>query len=162
MAENDQGPTEPGAAVGETDDDKGVAIQKIYLKDVSFESPESPNIFRGEWDPKMSLNVDTEVRRSEDGRYEVILKVHVEAKQSGKTAFLVEVQQAGLFHLKGFSEEEEQRVVAGFCPAALFPYAREAVASLAAKGGFPTVMLQPINFDSIYRQQKTGGEGIAT
>ena len=155
MAENEQ----TGTPEGIGSEDKGVGIQKVYLKDASFESPESPAVFTGEWDPKMKLDVDTQAREASDGRYEVVLKITIEAQQDGKTAFIVEVQQAGVFAFRGFNDEEVQRIVGSFCPTALFPYAREAVGDLVMKGGFPSVLLQPINFDTVKNkaQPATGG-----
>jgi preprotein translocase subunit SecB len=138
-----------------SDAERGVGIQKIYLKDCSFESPESPKIFAmDKWEPKLNLQVDTMVRPGADDRFEVILKITVEAKQNDQVAFLCEVQQAGVFVLKGFEAEAERQLLGVFCPGTLFPYAREQVSNLVSKGGFPALMLQPLNFDSMYEQQR--------
>lgn len=153
MAENDQTVGAEGAA----ESGRGVRIQKVYVKDASFESPNSPKIFTQTWEPKMGLEVDTIVRESTTGVYEVVLKITVTAKVDGETAFIAEVQQAGLFEMKGFSDEERQQIANSFCPTSLFPFAREVIGSMVLKGGFPGVLLQPINFDAVLAQGKTGG-----
>jgi preprotein translocase subunit SecB len=133
---------------------KGIGIQKIYLKDSSYESPESPKVFTIEdWAPKLNLQVDTMVRPGNNERYEVILKLTVEAKQNDMVAFLCEVQQAGVFLLQGYEGEAQKEILGVYCPSILFPYAREQVSSLVAKGGFPALMLQPLNFEAMYAQQ---------
>jgi len=143
MAENEQ-PTP----------DKQLGIQKIYIKDFSFESPNTPAVFgRKDWAPKTDLNLRTEhTAGSEDNNHEVVLSITVEAKEDDKTMFLVELQQAGLFHVTGYSDDEFKAIVGSFCPNILYPYAREAIAGIITKGGFPEFVLQPINFDALYAQ----------
>lgn len=128
-------------------------LQKMYLRDVSFESPLAPEVFRGQWNPNLTVNLASKARQVEGLLHEVVLSLTVEAKQDGKVAFLVELEQAGLFHIEGFSREELGRILGIVCPDNLFPFAREEVASLTSKGGFPQVLLQPINFEQLYRQQ---------
>ena len=139
------------------EDAKRISISKIYLKDFSFESPKAPDVFRSsEWRPQTDLNLrssHTEVE-GEDGLHEVVLTITVDAKDGDTTLFLVEVQQAGLFLIDGYEEEEFSAIVGSFCPNILFPYAREAVATVVQKGGFPEFVLQPINFDSLYMQSR--------
>ena len=141
MAEEEQKPPE-----------KQIAIQKIYAKDFSFESPRAPEVFqRSDWAPKTNLNLRSSHTAVVDDSHEVVLTLTIEAKEEeDKTVFLIELQQAGLFHITGYSEDEFKAVVGSFCPNILFPYARETIASTVAKGGFPEFILQPINFDALY------------
>jgi preprotein translocase subunit SecB len=139
------------------EDAKRISISKIYLKDFSFESPKAPDVFRSsEWRPQTDLNLRSShsVVEGEDGLHEVVLTITVDAKDGDTTLFLVEVQQAGLFLIDGYEEEEFSAIVGSFCPNILFPYAREAVATVVQKGGFPEFVLQPINFDSLYMQSR--------
>ena len=135
--------------------EKRLSITKIYLKDFSFESPQSPDIFRqGEWKPQTNLNLRSSHHPTEGDHHEMVLTVTIEAKEEDKTCFLIELQQAGLFEIAGYDGEELQAIVGSFCPNILFPYARESIASLIQKGGFPEFVLQPINFDALYMQSK--------
>ncbi|MBE9568904.1 MAG: protein-export chaperone SecB [Proteobacteria bacterium] len=130
------------------------AIQKIYLKDVSFESPNSPQVFTdGDWQPQINVQINSSSQTVAEGIYEVVVEIMVTAKKDEKTAFLVEVKQAGIFAISGFSEENLGGMIGAFCPEALFPYAREAVSELVAKGGFPQLLLAPVNFNALYTQQ---------
>ena len=128
------------------------ALQRIYVKDVSFETPSSPAIFTEEWKPESNLNLNSGVSRLADDTYEVVLTVTVTTKVGDKTAFLVEVQQAGIFHVKGFPEKEMGAMMGAYCPNILFPYAREVVSDLVSKGSFPQLLLTPVNFDALYAQ----------
>ena len=135
--------------------DRQLAISKIYIKDFSFESPQTPLVFKsGEWKPQTNLNLRTAHTNVEENIHEVVLTITVEAKEDDKTVFLVELQQAGLFEIAGYEGEEFSAVVGTFCPNLLFPYAREAIAATIQKGGFPEFVLQPINFDALYMQSK--------
>ena len=135
--------------------EKTLVIGKIYMKDFSFESPQAPEIFRaGEWAPKTDLNLRSQHTPLSDDNHEIVLTITVEAKVDDKTVFLVELQQAGLFNIVGYEGEELDAIVGSFCPNMLFPYARESIAGLIQKGGFPEFILQPINFDSLYVQSK--------
>ncbi len=130
-----------------------LAIKKIYVKDFSFESPQTPNIFGiADWSPKTNLNLRSTHTPLEDNRHEVILTITVEAKEDEKTYFLIELQQAGLFEIVGYDGDELKAIAGSFCPNILFPYAREAIAGMIQKGGFPEFVLQPINFDALYMQ----------
>ena len=131
------------------------AILRVYLKDVSFETPNSPEIFTEEWEPEINLQLSSGVKMVEDGIYEVVMSVTVTAKQGEKTGFLVEVEQAGIFTLKGFDEEQLGSMLGAYCPNVLYPFAREAISDLVVKGGFPQVLLAPINFDALYAQRMT-------
>jgi preprotein translocase subunit SecB len=135
--------------------EKQLAITKIYVKDFSFESPQSPQIFkRTDWKPQTNLNLRSSHTAVEDSVHEVVLTITIEAKEEDKALFLVELQQAGLFEIAGYEGEELAAIVGSFCPNILFPYAREAVAAMIQKGGFPEFVLQPINFDALYMQSK--------
>ena len=128
------------------------AIQKLYLKDVSFESPASPAMFTKEWQPEVNLDMNTNSQALSEGVYNVALSLTVTVKNTEQTAFLVEVQQAGIFTVKGFAENEMGHMLGSFCPNILFPYAREAISDLVTKGGFPPLLLAPVNFDALYAQ----------
>jgi len=135
--------------------EKRLSITKIYLKDFSFESPQTPAIFsQGDWKPQTNLNLRSAHTAVEGDHHEIILTITIEAKENDKTCFLIELQQAGLFEIAGYEGEELQAIVGSFCPNILFPYARESIASLIQKGGFPEFVLQPINFDALYMQSK--------
>jgi len=139
-------------------DSKQFAIQKIYVKDTSFETPNSPQIFTQQWQPEVNLNLNTATQAIADNTYEVVVSMTVTCKVGDKTAYLCEVQQAGIFTIAGFTEDELKPMVGAFCPNTLFPYARETVSDLVARGGFPQLVLAPVNFDAIYAQQMQGVE----
>ena len=145
------------AEANNNDAGKQIGISKIYVKDFSFESPKAPDVFRsGEWSPHTDLNLRSSHKavEGEDALHEVVLTITVEAKQDDQTMFLAEVQQAGLFQIDGYDQEEFSAIVGSFCPNILFPYAREAIASTVQRGGFPEFVLQPINFDALYMQSR--------
>lgn len=127
-------------------------IHSIYLKDVSFEAPNSPEIFKTQFQPEIQMNLNIETHLLEENVYEVVLSVTVTAKAGEKSAFLVELQQAGVFTLRGFSDENLGPMLGIYCPNVLFPYARESVAGLVSKGGFPQLLLEPVNFEALYSQ----------
>ena len=133
--------------------DRQFAIQRIYTKDISFESPNAPQVFISEWEPKINVDLSTEIQALSEDTIQVVLTVNVVAKQEDKTAFLVEVQQAGIFLAKGFSEEELGPLMGIGAPNALYPYAREVVSDLITRGSFPQFTLQPVNFEQMYAQQ---------
>lgn len=137
-----------------SEENQQLAIQKIYLKDVSFESPNSPNIFSGDSvQPSINVQLNSSNQVIVEGVYEVVLDITVTAKHNDKTAFLVELKQAGVFSLSGFSEEDLVTMLNAYCPETLFPFAREAIAELIGKGGFPQFILQPVNFNALLAQQ---------
>jgi len=131
-----------------------MAFQRVYLKDVSFEAPNAPKIFRQEWQPENQLNIGTTVNQLEPGTYEVVLSVTLTTKIGETTAFLVEVHQAGVFSFQGFSQQELAPVLGAYCPNTLFPYAREVISDLVSKGSFPAMVLQPVNFDALFMQRQ--------
>ena len=135
--------------------EKHLTVAKIYVKDFSFESPQAPNVFNtSEWAPNTNLNLRSSASPISDSLHEVVLTITVEAKEKegDKTIFLVELQQAGLFDIGGYDKEEMGVLIGSFCPGVLYPYAREAIAAVIQKGGFPEFVLQPINFDALYQQ----------
>ena len=128
-------------------------IQKIFVKDVSFEAPNSPNVFREQWQPKTDIHIGAQNTVLEDDIYEVTLSITVTATQDDRTAFLVELKQAGVFLIKNFPEDQLNQLLGSYCPHTLFPFAREAVSDFVSKGGFPPMLLTPVNFDVLYAQQ---------
>ncbi|GLS82037.1 protein-export chaperone SecB [Paraferrimonas haliotis] len=127
-------------------------IQRIYTKDISFETPNSPAIFQKEWQPEVKLDLDTRSEKLADNVFEVILSLTVTAAIGEETAFLCEVQQAGIFSIEGLSEQQLAHSLGAYCPNVLFPYAREAIGSLVARGTFPQLNLAPVNFDALFAQ----------
>lgn len=139
----------------QTEDGKRLSIAKIYLKDLSFESPMSPDVFKPDsWSPQTNLNLRSNHKKVDGNIHEVTLTITVDAKDGDKTIFLVELQQAGLFELSGYKDEEFGAIVGSFCPNVLFAYARESIAGVIQKGGFPEFILQPINFDALYMESQ--------
>ena len=131
--------------------DPGVvlALQNVYLKDCSYESPNGPRV-DGNWNPQISLDLQTSSAALGPEVREVVLTVTVSAKLGEVTIFLVEVKQAGLFVIRNLNEAELKRAVSTVCPGVLFPYARAAVSQLVSQGGFPQFLLPPVNFDALY------------
>lgn len=127
-------------------------IQKVYVKDLSFETPNSPQIFTEKWQPDVNVDLNTTGRLLSDNVYEVVLAITVTVKCAAKTAYLAEVQQAGIFVVDGFPETERAAMLGSYCPNVLFPFARETVSDLVARGGFPQLLLAPVNFDALYAQ----------
>lgn len=132
---------------------KNFGIQKVYVKDMSFETPNSPAVFTMDWKPEINLELNTQSSKIADGVHEVVLSLTVTAKLGDNTAYLAEVQQAGIFSMQGFPEAELAPMIGAFCPGTLYPYARETVSDLVSRGGFPQLVLAPINFDALFAQQ---------
>lgn len=131
-----------------------VSLQKIYLRDASVEVPDGPLVFTREWRPQIDVDLDTRVQEAGEDRHHVAVTVTVTARIDEQVAYIVEVQQAGVFRVSGFENGEERRRVLGvYCPDALFPYVREAISELVQRAGFPPFLLQPINFDALYRRR---------
>ena len=134
---------------------KRISVAKIYAKDFSFESPQTPAVFKvSEWSPKTNLNLRSSHTQIDDDVHEVVLTITVDAKENDKTVFLVELHQAGLFEISGYDDTERAAIIGSYCPGILFPYARETIANTIQKGGFPEFILQPINFDALYMQSQ--------
>ncbi len=131
---------------------KQVLLQRIYIRDCSFESPRAPAVFASQFSPEVQVNMRSDINKLGEDNFEVVLTVTIEAQAESRSIFLVEIHQAGLFTISGFMEAELGAVLGSYCPNILFPYAREAVADLVQKGGMPALLLQPVNFDAIYMQ----------
>ena len=149
MAEN-----QDNNAAADAKGEREFGIQKIYTKDISFETPNSPGIFREEWKPEVNLQLGNQAESLGQGVHEITLSVTVTAKLGDKTAYLAEVKQAGIFTINGYSDEEMGAMAGSFCPNILFPYAREAVSDLVTRGGFPQLLLAPVNFEALFQQHK--------
>lgn len=142
---------------------QAVEIKKVYVKDISFESPLVPGLFREHppWRPEFNVQLNAESSALGEDLYEVVLMITVSAELEGRTAWLVEIKQAGLFLLRGFEQASLGRMLGSFCPNTLFPFAREAISELVTKGGLPAFLMAPINFDALYAQHMAGTGGAA-
>ena len=129
-------------------------VQKVYVKDISFETPNSPEIFKMEWKPVVDMHMTNNATSIGDDHYDVVLSVTLTVKIGDKTAYLVEVNQAGIFMIKNLPEDVISRMVAIVCANILFPFARETVSDVITRGGFPQLLLSPVNFDALYAQQQ--------
>ncbi|MDO9204988.1 protein-export chaperone SecB [Methylotenera sp.] len=132
----------------------GFSIEKIYIKDASLEIPNAPQIFTDRTQPQVSIELGNFAQALEAGVFEVAIKVTVTSKIEDKTVFLVEVTQAGIFQIRNVPEENLDMIIGITCPNILFPYAREAVSDLVVRAGFMPVLLNPINFEALFAQQK--------
>jgi preprotein translocase subunit SecB len=140
---------------------KQLVMQKIYVKDLSFESPKAPTVFTTSVSPQTQLNIRSSAQDLAPNTHEVTLTLTVEAKDKDATLFLIEIAQAGIFFIQGYTPEERAVLTGSFCPNTLYPFAREAIADIVGKGGFPQLLLQPINFDALYAQalrERNGGK----
>lgn len=152
MAENEQ----QAAGAGQAQADRPqFALQKLYIKDASFEAPVSPHIFTQEFNPnvEVQLNINHAPLSAAQGIHEVVLAVTATARFDDKVAFLAEVQQGGVFTVSGVPAEELDPILEIACPNILLPFVREVVADLVVKGGFPQLLLNPVNFENLYRQK---------
>ncbi|MDT7526564.1 MULTISPECIES: protein-export chaperone SecB [Idiomarinaceae] len=142
-----------GAAQDDAPQQQAFQIQRVYVKDVSFEAPNSPAVFRQEWKPELSLDLNVNNTKLEDNTYEVVLKITATNKVNGEVAFLAEVHQAGIFTIADSLEDGQRAHLLGaFCPNILFPYARETLSSLVSRATFPQLNLAPVNFDAVFAQ----------
>ena len=140
------------AAPAEAQQGASISVEKIYTRDVSFESPNAPAVFNEQVQPELSMNLNQRVAQLNDSAFEVVLGVTLTCKAGDKTAYLAEVQQAGVFGLAGFDPAGLDAMLGAQCPAILYPYARSAISDLVSNGGFPPFQLQPINFDALYAE----------
>ena len=140
-----------GAVAG--DNEPQFSLQRIYVRDVSFEAPKSPEIFRQEWAPSVAMDLNTRQKALDGDFHEVVLTLSVTVKNGDEVAFIAEVQQAGIFLIKNLDDASMSHTLGAFCPNILFPYAREALDSLVTRGSFPALMLAPVNFDALYAQE---------
>lgn len=127
-------------------------LQRIFLKDLSYEAPKTPQLFKEQWKPEVNLEVNNTANEIESNIYEVVLKVTVSVKNGENTAFIVEVAQAGLFLLQGVEGIQKEAILKGVCANILFPYARETVSDVVSRGTFPQFLLQPINFEAAFAE----------
>lgn len=139
-----------GQATGEGVNGAQFMLQRIFLKDLSFESPLGAQVFGKNWQPKINQDLNTNVNKIDDEHFEVTLKLTINATMDDKTIFLVEVQQAGLFLIKNVEGSQLAQIFNTMCPQILFPYAREVIDSCVVKGGFPALALPPVNFDALF------------
>ena len=130
-----------------------LSLQKVYVKDISLETPNAPDIFNEQGQPEIKLNLNQSVKPIADNVYEVVLAITVTCKILEKTAYLVEVHQAGIFGLQNFEENARRQTLGAYCPNVLFPYARQMISELVTNSGFQPLLLQPINFDQLFAQQ---------
>ena len=135
------------------------AIQRIYVKDLSFESPNAPTVFIENWTPEINVGLQTQINSLDESNYEVVLTVNVEAKHEDKTMYLVEVQQAGIFLANNIPQEQLGPLLGIGAPNALFAYAREVISDLTMRGTFAPFVLQPVNFEAMYAQQMAQQQG---
>lgn len=140
------------AEENQTNSEKQLVLQKIYIKDLSFESPRSPGVFASDVSPQTKLNIKSSASEVAPDTQEVTLTLTVEAVNEDKTLFMLEIEQAGLFRIQGYSAEEARMLIGSYCPGTLYPFAREAISDVITRGGFPQLLLQPINFDALYAQ----------
>ncbi len=144
------------------DNQPQLVLQKIYVKDVSFEAPNAPQIFQDidEKDqPQVQLNLGQKATDLGNNMYEVVLSLTLTCTVGQRTAYLAEVEQAGLFGIAGFSAMDHAGIIGSYCPNLLFPYARQMISSLVLEGGFPPFLLQPINFDALFAEQQRRNMG---
>jgi preprotein translocase subunit SecB len=151
-----------GAGAGSTS--PHFEIQRIYIKDLSYEAPNTPHTFVEEWKPEVQLNLETKSNRVQDNLHEVVLSVTATVASNKKSAFIIEVHLAGIFQVTGIPADQLRQMLGSFCPSILFPYAREAISDVVVRGGFPQLILAPVNFDALYAQhmedqKKSGGAG---
>lgn len=128
-------------------------IQRIYVKDLSYETPNTPAVFKQKWEPELALDLNTTHTKLEDNIYEVVLHVTATVNNQGSTAFLVDIKQAGIFSIIGSVPGQLEHILGSFCPNILFPYAREVITSQVINGSFPQLVLAPVNFDALFMQQ---------
>lgn len=147
MAENDQTTTQQAE-----NSEQRFSIKRVYIKDMSYEAPASPDIFQQQYNPKIDFNLNCKNKFISESFYEVVLRLTAEARQDEKTLFLAEVDQAGIFDIHGLDDKQLEQALATLCPTILFPYAREAIDGMILKGTFPPLMLEPVNFEAIYLQ----------
>ncbi len=138
--------------------DAQFSIQKVYVKDSSFETPNSPEIFKMEWKPVVDMHMTNEANPVGDNLFDVVLSLTLTVKIEDKVAYLVEINQGGIFLINNIPDDVIERMLATVCANILFPFAREAIADIVTRGGFPQLLLSPVNFDALYAQQQQQAE----
>lgn len=149
-----QEPNGANSAQNSDQSSRQFGIQRIYVKDMSVEVPNSPKIFLENWEPEMNMDINTKADPLENNTYEVVLTLTITVKIKTVVAFLVEVKQAGIFTLQGFAEDQLRPMLGAFCPNVLYPYARATVTDLVVRAGFPQLYLTPVSFDALYEQHE--------
>ena len=152
---SDQNDSSAGAAGAQPNDpaQPQLRIDRIFLKDASFESPSAPEVFLRQWRPELKLDINTQANRVSENQHQVVLTITVTAQLEGDmVGFIVEVQQGGLFHIEGIEDNQLAQVLGIACPTTLFPYLRESIDGLVVKGGFPPLQLAQVNFEALYVQ----------
>ena len=140
---------------GSEGDNRAFMLQQLYVKDLSFEAPNSPQVFSQTGvEPETELNIRNGHQALDNDLYEVVLHIRVHAKKDDSTIFLTEIDQAGVFLISGYTQEQTAVLLGTQCPTTLFPYAREAISTLVGKGGFPPLILQPINFENLFARAR--------
>ena len=134
-----------------------LALERIYAKDISFEVP-SAAVFTKEWQPELNINLSSNAEQIDQTHYEVTLKVTVSAENDKETAFVAEIQQAGIFLMENITQEQLPQLLGAYCPSILFPFAREAINDIVTKGSFPQLLLAPINFDAAFAENVARAE----
>jgi preprotein translocase subunit SecB len=152
-------PTTDQTTTDQQNDEAQFMIQRVYVKDLSFETPNTPAVFQQQWEPELTLDLNTAHTQLDTGVYEVVLTVTATVANQKTTAFLVEVKQAGIFTIQGAALSQLDHLLNSFCPNILFPYAREAITSQVIRGSFPQLVLAPINFDALYMQKLAEKQG---
>ncbi|MEN8216270.1 MAG: protein-export chaperone SecB [Pseudomonadota bacterium] len=147
--ENTPNPAQADAATQEQ-----FGIQNVYIKDISFETPNSPQILMKEWKPQLEMEISNDIKKLQEDLYEVVLNITATVKVGEETAFLIEVHQAGIFVLKAFAQDKLSYMLQSYCPNILFPFARELISNIVTRGGFQPLILAPINFDALYAQHQ--------
>ncbi|MGB5541346.1 MAG: protein-export chaperone SecB [Gammaproteobacteria bacterium] len=148
MAENAQD------TAGNQENNPVIHTQKVYIKDISFETPNSPEIFTREWKPNLNLDLGQKITELQDDHYEVVLSLTATMKVDDATAYLAEVQQAGIFLVKGLDTEQMHRILNVHCPRMLYPYASFVISDLVTRSGFPQLLLAPVNFEALYKNRQ--------
>ena len=153
--QNDGSTSESEAAAQPNDAEQAqLRIDRIFLKDASFESPSSPEVFLRQWRPELKLDINTQANRLSDNQHQVVLTITVTAQLEGDmVGFIVEVQQGGIFHIEGVDDSQLAQILGIACPTTLFPYLRESIDGLVVKGGFPPLFLAPIDFNTLFLQE---------
>ena len=147
LAQKDNGP-----------DDAQFLVQKVYVKDTSFETPNTPEIFKMEWRPEVEMNMINKAIPIGDDHFDVVLTVTLTVKVGDKTAYLIEINQAGIFMIRNLPADVIDRMLAIVCANILFPFVRETVSDVVTRGGFPQLLLAPVNFDALFEQEQAEGK----
>ncbi|MFT6835416.1 MAG: preprotein translocase subunit SecB [Francisellaceae bacterium] len=137
-------------------------IQKVYSKDMSFEVPNAPEMFKLNWQPQTNVEIHTNFSKLEENIYEIDLSLTVTAKNQNQTAFIAEIKQTGIFTITGIADEQMGHMLGSYCPNILFPYAKESISAMVTKGGLPLINLAPVNFDALYAQNLAKQQEEAT